>query len=141
MHVLYFKLKRFIYWPSRDVLHATMPLCFQLAFGKSITVIIDCFEVFIESPANLLSSAQTYSNYKHHKTFKGLMAITPQGTVSFISDTYGGRTSDKYITENSGFLDLIGPDDVVMADRGFLVEDSINCRGVKLNRPAFKKGK
>ena len=31
----------------------------------------------------------------------------------FLSKGWGGRTSDKYLTENSAFLDNILPDDVV----------------------------
>jgi len=43
-------------------------MSFQYAFGKEVTVIIDCFEVFIERPINLLARAQTFSNYKHDNT-------------------------------------------------------------------------
>ena len=39
-------------------------------------VIIDCFEVFIDRPTNLLARAQTYSQYKHHNTVKYLIGIT-----------------------------------------------------------------
>lgn len=36
-----------------------------------------------------------------------------------MSKAYGGRCSDAYITVDSGFLDLVQPGDVVMADKGF----------------------
>ena len=49
-------------------------------------------EVFIEMPSNLLARAQTWSNYKHHNTVKFLVGIAPQGTVTFISDAWGGNT-------------------------------------------------
>ena len=65
----------------------TMPVYFQYAFGKKVTVIIDCLEVFIEEPSNLLARAQTFSNYKHHNTIKILIGITPQGSISFVSET------------------------------------------------------
>ena len=38
-----------------------MPVYFQYPFGKKVTVIIDCLEVFIEEPSNLLARAQTFS--------------------------------------------------------------------------------
>ena len=33
------------------------------------------------------------------------------------------NVSDKFVTENSGILDLIGEGDHIMADRGFRIED------------------
>ena len=71
------RLFRFVYWPDRDQLWRTMPQCFQYALGKKTTVVIDCFEVFIERPSNLLARAQTFSSYKHHNTIKILVGITP----------------------------------------------------------------
>ena len=118
-----------------------MPVCFQYSFGKKVTVIIDCFEVFIEKPSNLLARAQTFSNYKHHNTIKILIGITPQGSISFVSESWGGRTSDKFLTENCGFLDTLVPGDVVMADRGFTVAESVGMRQARLVIPAFTKGK
>ena len=57
------RLKFMISWPEREKLWQTMPMCFQYAFGKNVlTVVIDCFEVFIECPSNLLVSAQTFSS-------------------------------------------------------------------------------
>jgi len=54
-----------------------------------------------------------------------LIAITPQGVVSFISEGWGGRVSDKHITENCMFLKNLLPGDVVLADRRFAVSESI----------------
>ena len=59
---------------------------------KKTTIIIDCFEVFIERPSNL-ARAQTFSNYKQHITTKVLIAITPQGSICFTSKARGGRTT------------------------------------------------
>ena len=104
-------------------------------------MIIDCFEVFIERPTNLLARAQTFSSYKHHNTIKILIGITPQGTVSFVSEPWGGRTSDKHLTENCGFLNKLLPGDIVMADRGFTITESVGLQQAKLLIPAFTKGK
>ena len=70
------RLFRFVYWPDRDHLWRTMPQCFQYAFGKKTTVVIDCFEVFIERPSNFLARAQTFSSYKHHNQNSGRDSAT-----------------------------------------------------------------
>ncbi len=65
-----------------------MPMDFR-QYCPSSVVIIDCFDIFIEKATNLLARAQTYSAYKHHNTVKYLIGITPQGSVSYISEMAG----------------------------------------------------
>ena len=141
MLVLDAKLSTFVFWPEREQLWNTMPVCFQYAFGKKVTVVIDCFELFIECASNLLARAQTFSSYKHHNTIKILIGISPQGSICFVSEGWGGRTSDKYLTENCGFLEHLLPGDMVMADRGFTIAESVGLKQAKLVIPAFTKGK
>ena len=135
------RLSPLLSWPDREQLWATMPQCFMYSFGRKVTVVIDCFEVFIEKPTNLLARAQTFSSYKHNNTIKILIGITPQGTMSYVSEAWGGRTSDKYLTENCGFLEHLIPGDMVMADRGFTITESVSLKHAKLMIPAFTKGK
>lgn len=139
--IMAIRLRPMIYWPERDQLWATMPQCFQYSFGNKTTVIIDCFEVFIERPTNLYARAQTYSSYKSHNTIKILIGITPQGTICFTSDAWGGRTSDKFLTENCGFLNKLVPGDLVMADRGFTIDECLALKRAQLAIPTFTKGK
>ena len=93
---IYYCLRPLIQWPDRDALLKTLPMDFRKHCPRC-AVIIDCFEFFLEKPSNLLCRAQTFSSYKHHNTVKYLIGITPQGTVCFISDGWGGRVSDKHI--------------------------------------------
>lgn len=116
-------------------------MIFKVNFGKRVTVIIDCFEIFIDRPSNLMARAQTWSSYKHHNTLKFLIGITPQGTVSFISKAWGGRVSDKYLTENSGFLNKIQPGDIILADRGFDLADTVGVLCAEIKVPTFTRGK
>ena len=83
----------------------------------------------------------TWSNYKHHNTVKFLIGVTPQVVISFISKAWGGRVSDKYLTENSGLLRKLLPGDIVLADRGFDIVDSVGFYQARLHIPAFTRGK
>ena len=141
IHVMSVRLKFLIQWPEHEELQATMPVVFQRNFGKKVAVIIDCFEIFTERPSSLIARAMTWSNYKHHNSVKFLIGVTPQGVISFISKAWGGRVSDKYLTENSGFLRKLLPGDIVLADRGFDIADSVGFYQARLHIPAFTRGK
>ena len=53
------------------------PLDNAFKFSKNCAIIIDCSEVFIERPSDLLARAQVWSNYKHNSTIKFRIGITP----------------------------------------------------------------
>ena len=114
---------------------------FSVLIWKKTTIIIDCFEIFIERPSNLLARAQTFSNYKHHNTVQVLIAITRQGSICFTSKAWGGRTSDKYLTDKCGLLNHLKPGDLVMADWGFTIQESVALYQAQLAIPAFTRGK
>lgn len=142
INVMYVRLvPALVLWPEREELRLSLPYNFRNNKFNNCVCIIDCFEIFIEKPRNLLASAQSYSSYKSHCTMKYLIGICPQGVISFISNGWGGRTSDKHITENSGFLDKLLPGDLVLADRGFDVGDSVGLYQAELKIPAFTRGK
>uniref|UniRef100_A0A8C9XBM5 THAP-type domain-containing protein n=1 Tax=Sander lucioperca TaxID=283035 RepID=A0A8C9XBM5_SANLU len=52
----------------------------------------------------------------------------------------GGRASDKQITENCGFLQKLSSADLVLADRGFDIKESVALVGATLKIPAFTRG-
>ena len=67
-------LSPFISWPTCDALHKTVPQCFKDLFGYKASVIIDCFEIFIDRPTNLMARAQTFSNYMYEQVFDKTVA-------------------------------------------------------------------
>ena len=143
MHILANVAKRFIIWPTKEAVRANLPSCFRLA-GKELRktrVVVDCFEIFTERPRSLVARAKLWSNYKSHSTIKFLLGISPAGAVTFISEAWGGRATDKAITLDSGLMDLVEPYDVILADRGFLVRDEMAVLNVRVLTPHFTKGK
>lgn len=58
-----------------------------------------------------------------------------------MSQSWGGRVSDKTLTRKSGFLQLLEYGDVVLADRGFGVSDDVGIHGAKLEIPVSTRGK
>jgi len=121
--------------PSRDITAQTLPASFQKF--ANIRCIIDCTELFIERPSGFTAQSLTFSNYKHHTTIKFLVAIVPTGGICYVSQAWGGRVSDRRITECCGFLEIIQPGDLVMADKGFTIGDLLAKRGAFLQIPPF----
>lgn len=130
-------MKGIVYRPSKEEVVNTMPDCFKNNFGDQAAHIIDCLELFIEAPYHFDTRIQCWSEYKHHYTLKYLVSITPQGMFEFISKGYGGRANDMLITTNCGFLDILEPHDLILADKGFNMHDVFKMRGVELEIPAF----
>ena len=70
-----------------------------------------------------------------------MIGISPAGAVTFLFHGWGGRISDKQLTIESGFLDLLTFGDSILADRGFLIAEEVASRGAVLAIPSFTRGK
>ncbi len=128
-----------LFWPDRFTVRRMLPREMLLKY-PALRCTLDCTEIFIERPRNMELQALTWSDYKKHNTAKYLIAIAPNGMITFLSGGWGGRTSDKHIVVHSGFLDLIDPGDVVLADRGFTIASELLMRGAKLEIPPPSSG-
>uniref|UniRef100_A0A090XF76 Putative dde superfamily endonuclease n=2 Tax=Ixodes ricinus TaxID=34613 RepID=A0A090XF76_IXORI len=137
LDTLYTKTQGWLVWFPRDVVQETMPPSFREKY-PTCRVIIDCTEVPIEKPPELSEQINCWSSYKSDFSLKFLIGITPSGFISFVSNVFGGRSSDTYITANSGLLDLLEPNDLVMADKGFPhIRCDLDARKVALEIPPF----
>ncbi|XP_050038400.3 uncharacterized protein [Dermacentor andersoni] len=134
-------MKKVVIWLPKSHIQNSMPDSFIENKHDDTTCILDCTEVFLQRPKKLMARAQTFSSYKAHNTVKFLVAIALNGFIMFVSKAYGGRASDKFITNSSGISDYLVHGDVVMADRAFALTDEMELQGVRLNTPAFTKGK
>ena len=68
----------------------------------------------------------TFSNYKNHNTYKGLIGISPSGAVIFVSQLYPDSISVGCLTCYSQRIQLC------MADWGFDIMEDLAPLGVKL---------
>jgi hypothetical protein len=136
---LYHTFKEINIWPSRALVNKFMPPEFKEKF-PSTRVIIDATEFPLEKPSNPDVQAATWSNYKNRNTLKLLVGVSPNGVITFLSPLYGGRVSDKELTQRSNLLSLLEPGDSIMADRGFDL-DSIMPEKTYVNIPPFLEGR
>lgn len=131
-----------IYWPSTEEIRNSLPIHFN--DFKSCRVVLDCFEVKMASLKCLTCRILTYSNYKKNQTVKFLLGVTPAGFISYLSQPYCGRASDKLIFNNERLLtnyEFNPYIDSIMVDKGFCIEDECINAGIKLIRPPFLRNK
>jgi len=127
-----------VFWPTKEQVLATRPDRYKNT--PSLVAIINCSEIFIETPKNLDLQYLTYSNYKGHNTLKFLVGIAPNSAITFLSPLYCGRVSDKALTLHCGFLDIVEPYDEIMADKGFNISRECAERNIYLRVPPGKRG-
>lgn len=140
---MYLKLGQLSIWPHRDIIIRNMPQDYKSEFPSTL-VIIDGTEIRTQTPCALGLQSQCYSDYKSSTTLKCLIGCDPNGSITFVSELFTGAISDKALSEESGFYDLlkdliqkeyVKKGDAVMADKGFTIEKELSELGLKLNIP------
>ncbi|KAL1480528.1 hypothetical protein MTO96_050944 [Rhipicephalus appendiculatus] len=138
---LHNKLRLVPTWMPPDLCDKYRPQAFLSKGFNTVDGILDCTEIFIETPSSFRVQSETYSLYKKHNTAKGLVVCSPNGFVTFVSDLAPGRLSDKALTNHCGILDKFTPGRSIMADRGFTIADECKTRSLGLNIPPFMGGR
>ena len=133
---MFFRFKELDTFPSREIVKLHMPECFSKKYSSTY-LIIDATEIYIEKPNNPEAQQVTFSSYKNTNTLKALVGIAPKGGISFASTLYGGSISDTELTQKSGLMAKLQYGDVIMADRGFNIQEMLAIKGVKVNLPPF----
>ena len=134
---MYECMQAIVFLPDLKQLQMYIPECFK-NFSDT-RIVLDCTEVFVQTPSSLENRSLTFSNYKSHDTFKALVGISMTGAVTFVSKLWPGSTSDVDITRNSGLFDILQEKDAVMVDKGFVhLRNDFKPRKIKLYCPPFK---
>ena len=131
-------LKSVIYIPELGTIKITSPK--RYTKYKDLVTIIDCSEIFIETPKDPELQAATWSEYKHHNTIKFLVGVGPNSAINFISKAYTGRISDKEITNDSGILNRIPKYASIMAVKGFNIQNECTANSIYLIIPPGRRG-
>lgn len=121
--------------PSREKNKFFIPACF--AAFPDVRIVLDCTEIEVAIPSSLKEQKAVFSHYKQRHTFKVLLGIAPNATITYVSDLFPGSCSDKNITSNSGILSHIVAGDLILCDKGFLISDLCTPIGAYVNIPPF----
>ena len=120
--------------PSRDKNKLCSPSSFSTY--SSCRIVIDCTDIEVATPSLMSQQNATYSSYRGMNSFKVLTGVAPNGVLTFVSRLYPGSISDKEIVQQSGILKHFVPGDLILADKGFLIQDVVP-KGVSVNIPPF----
>ncbi|XP_075722813.1 uncharacterized protein LOC119178011 [Rhipicephalus microplus] len=135
------RLRQVPTWMPPHLCDKYRPQAFTDKGYTTVDGILDCTEIFIETPSSFRVQSETYSSYKKHNTAKGLVVCSSNGFVMFVSDLSPGRLSDKALTKASGVLEKFSPGRSLMADRGFTIEEECKELSLHLNIPPFMEGR
>ena len=113
-------------------------VCLPKSFGEytSCRIIIDCTDIEVAKPSLMSEQRATYSTYRGMNSYKVIIGVAPNAVITFVSELYPGSISDKEIVKQSGILDQMEVGDLILADKGFLIQDLLPA-GVSLNIPPF----
>lgn len=129
-------VKPIIYWPSKSEILSNTPKCF-VKFPK-VRVVLDATEIRTTRTKCKVCHCKSYSHYKGCYTCKFLLGVTPAGTFSFVSKSYGGRVSDKVLFEESNLILKCDPHfDEIMVDKGVAIKRTCEDHDVGLVHPPF----
>lgn len=109
------------WWPCRELIKYFAAKDFSAKYPAA-RVTLDGTEIPIMKPHEPLLQQTTYSSYKNKNTLKVMVGTSPGGLVSYVSQAFGGSTSDRQIIERSCVFSKCDHGDMVLADKGINVE-------------------
>lgn len=134
---LYLLLGSIPIWMTGVQVRRSMPVKYR-QHCPNVRVIFDCAEIRCEIPEALALDSEKFSTDKSYTAFKALIGVAPCGAVTFASRLFTGSISDKEMLKQSGILELLEPEDEVIADEDLLSEKQLENVGAKLIIPPLK---
>ena len=133
---IFFRFKELNVFPSREIVQLHLPECFLKKYSTT-TLIIDATEIYIEKPNNPEAQQVTFSSYKNSNTLKALVDIVPKGGFHLFQPCMVVAFLTELTAQKSGLIEKLQHGDVIMADRGFNIQEMLACKGVEVNIPPF----
>ena len=122
---------------DRDTMKMFSPKCFKPEH-EDVYFIIDCTELFLKKPSQVIQQSATWSEYKGHNTGNALIALSP--VAVFVADVYSGSKPDEEILSESGILARAHRGDIWLADKDFIVQHIFDDYGVRTDMPVKLEG-
>ena len=98
----------------------------------SCQIVIDCTDIEVAAPGLMSQQNAAYSSYHGMNSLKVLVGVAPNAVITFVSKLYPGSISGKAIAQESGLLNHLTSGDMILADKGFLIQDIVP-QGVSVN--------
>ena len=119
------ELRQLIQWPHHEVIKKNCRIALRLLTLEQHALLI--------VQRSLLKGQHLFLHVARYipitkgiaNAAKFFIAISPTGAVIFISKCRGGHASDKHITSQCGFLDLLINGDMVIADKRFDITEDL----------------
>ena len=133
------ELQSLLFWPTEEETLSYTPKSF-VGNLKGLKVLSTTLNNVLQSP-QMQNCNIRLSTYKSANTLKKLIVCTKAGSISYISDAYGGAASDRFITEDCAVVRKFSQGMVALVDRGFNVQDLFLKHQLAVAMPPFTKGR
>ena len=141
INYMYLRLGVIPIWPQLSQVAENLPAVFKELYPSTF-MIIDVTEIQCETALSFPAQSQLHNSCKPLTTLKGLVGMTPGGTVAFVSKLFDGSISNRELTIKSRFLEMLaeaGHGASLVADKDFNIKDLLIPLGVSLNILTFER--
>lgn len=114
-------------WPEGELSECNFPTALKDHFPKCVAI-ITFIEIDVEKSAGATVTKETHTHKNFH-TVKYLVAVSPKGSLAYISKGFEGSQSEVRIAESCGILDKTDSGDEILADKGFNKDATVGLYG------------